>query len=461
MFMGQFDFFVVNVAAPSLQHDLGATEGELELIVGAYAFAYAAGLITGGRMGDLLGYRRLFVGGMLAFAVASLLCGLVVTPVQLIVARLGQGLAAAAMLPQVLALITASYPPAIRPRALAWYGVSAGLGSIAGQVLGGLLVASDVAGLGWRLIFLVNVPVGMLAAILAARMLPAPERTRLPGLDIAGAVGIALTLALLLVPLTVGRSAGWPIWTWISLAACLPIAAITLRWQQLKGRGGGTPILDLTLLNSPTFRAGLVANTAFMLFFASFMFTLTLLLQSGLGLGPFRAGLAFAPAGVAYATSALAARPLLARHGNRVILAGCMVIAAGLVLLITQLHAHGPDTAPAWVVLAAAIMSLGNGLVLPSLIGAALIRVPSHQAGAASGVLTTTQQFGGAAGIALIGTAYFAAVARQPGPAGFTGAINHSAGIQLVLILAVATSVLLSEMPRGRAGRNRRRASGT
>lgn len=449
MFLGQFDFFVVNVAAPSLQHDLGATEGELELIVGAYAFAYAAGLITGGRLGDLVGYRRLFVVGMLAFAVTSLLCGLVVTPVQLILARLGQGLAAAAMLPQVLALITASYPPAIRPRALAWYGVAAGLGSIAGQVFGGLLVAGDAAGLGWRLIFLVNVPVCLVAAILAARMLPVPEITRRPGLDIIGAAGIAFALALLLVPLTLGRSSGWPVWTWISLVASVPVAAAALRWQQFKGRRGGTPILDLALLRNPTFRVGLLANTAFMLFFASFMFTLTLLLQHGLGLGPFSAGLCFAPAGVAYAASALAARPLLARHGNRVILVGCAIIIAGLLLLIARLSADGAATAPAWVVVSAALMSLGNGLVLPSLIGAALINVASHQAGAASGVLSTAQQFGGSAGIALVGTAYFAAVSLRPGPAGYAGAINWSAAIQLVLILAVATSIILID----RAGR--------
>ena len=451
-FIGQFDFFVVNVAAPSVQQSLGATEGELELVVGAYAFAYAAGLITGGRLGDLLGYRRLFVVGMLAFATTSLLCGLAVTPLQLILARLGQGLATAAMLPQVLALITASYPPTLRPRALAWYGAAAGLGSIAGQVLGGLLVASNAAGLGWRLIFLVNVPVCVVAAILAARMLPVPEHDRRPRVDAIGALGIALALALLLAPLTLARSSGWLIWTWISLAASMPIAGLTLYWQQITRRRGGIPILDLSLLRSPTFRAGLVANTAFMLFFASFMFTLTLLLQFGLGLGPFTAGLCFAPAGIAYAASALAARPLSGRYGSHVILAGCMIIVVGLVLLITQLNAHGPETAPVWVVASTALMSIGNGLILPSLIGAALANVAPYQAGTASGILSTAQQFGGSAGIALVGTAYFAAVSRHPGAAGYTGAVNWSAGIQLALILAVATSILFINRLTGRIG---------
>src|SRR4051794_12936999 len=166
-FMAQFDFFVVNVAAPSVRADLHASESGLELVVGGYAFAYAAALVLGGRLGDLFGHRRIFVCGMLGFTVTSALCGVAVDPAQLVAARLAQGLTAAMMLPQVLAVISASSDVTARPRAMAWYGVAAGAGSIAGQVFGGLLVTADVAGLGWRLIFLVNVPIGAVGAAAA------------------------------------------------------------------------------------------------------------------------------------------------------------------------------------------------------------------------------------------------------------------------------------------------------
>lgn len=181
-FMGTFDFFVVNLSAPAIRQDLRASQAQLELVVGSYAFAYASALVPGGRLGDVFGHRRLFVTGMLGFVVTSALCGLAQTPGQLIVARLPQGLTAALMLPQVLAVISTTSDAASRARAMAWYGVAAGLGSIAGQVLGGLLVTADVAGLGWRLIFLVNVPVGVIGAVLAHRILPAPKgRAGQPG----------------------------------------------------------------------------------------------------------------------------------------------------------------------------------------------------------------------------------------------------------------------------------------
>ena len=419
MFMGQFDFFVVNVAAPSLRADLHASDGALQLIVGGYAFAYAAGLITGGRLGDLFGYRRLFVIGMIGFALASLLCSFATTPGQLVAARLAQGFAAAAMLPQVLALITATVPTPARPRAIGWYGVAAGLGSIAGQVLGGALITADLAGLGWRAIFLVNVPVGAVAAILAWRMLPTlPPRQR-PSVDLIGAIGAATAVAAILIPLTIGSSEGWPPWSWACMAAAIPLAAATWRWQQHLTGCGRTPLLDVTLLHTRTFRAGLLANTAFMCYFGSFMFTLTMLLQAGLGLDAFRAGLVFAPAGVTFSLGALAGRPLLSRYGRYPVLAGSLLTAASLALLALSLHAAGPHISLAWIVLPTALASLGNGIVLPSLIGAALVDVAPERAGLAAGALNTAQQFASAAGVAIIGALFFTAIHASHDPKGY------------------------------------------
>jgi len=196
-FMAQFDFFVVNVAAPSFERSLRAGPVALELIVGGYAFAYASGMITAGRLGDMLGHRRMFIAGVLAFTVASLLCGLAQNPAELVTARLLQGLAGAMMVPQVLGTITATFPARDRPRAIAWFGVTGGVASVSGQVFGGWLLSADVLGLGWRAIFLVNVPIGLLAAVAAWRILE--HRAAQPGaprarLDLPGAAGVTASL---------------------------------------------------------------------------------------------------------------------------------------------------------------------------------------------------------------------------------------------------------------------------
>jgi MFS family permease len=456
IFMAQFDFFVVNVAAPSLQRDLYTGDGALELVVGGYAFAYASGLITGGRLGDMFGYRRLFLAGMLSFVVTSALCGMAASPAELVAARIAQGLAAAAMLPQVLALITAMYPPEERPRAIAWYAVSAGIGSVAGQVLGGLMVSANVADLGWRSIFLVNVPIGILAFGLTWRMLP--DRQRPPGshLDLIGAAGIAGSLALVLAPLSLGRAAGWPVWTWICMLSAAPLAYATVTWERLLERRGTTPALQLSLLRSTSFRNGMLASAAFMLYYGSFMFTLTLLLQAGLSLDPFQAGLAFAPAGVAFSVSSLAARRLVARWGMRAVVLACLVSATALALLIADVNREGPTANLALVVTCAGFISLGNGVVSPSLIGAALVDVKAVNAGAASGLLITAQQFASSAGVALVGTAFFAVQQTIEGVSGYTRGMSWSGGIDLVLVAIVAALLMFVGGRRPAPGFNRR-----
>jgi MFS family permease len=433
-FMAQFDFFVVNVAAPSIRAELHASDAELELVVGGYAFAYAGALVLGGRLGDMFGHRRLFTTGMIVFAVTSALCGLALDPAQLVIARLAQGLSAAMMLPQVLALIQAGSSGHGRARAMAWYGVSGGAGSIAGQVFGGLLVTADVAGLGWRLIFLINVPIGLVGAVASHRVLPA-ERGERTKLDPIGALGLAAGLGLLLVPLTVGRSAGWPWWAWVSMVASIPALAATLKWQQVLRARGGQPVLELSLFRAVSFRSGVLSNMAFMLYFASYMFTLALLLQAGLGLSAFEAGLVFTPAGVAFSVSALLAPRFVVRHGIAVMVGGCIMTAVGMVALAVVAGLGGAQASIGLIVVVTAVISLGNGFVLPSLIGAALRDVPPGSAGAAAGALTTTQQFASAAGVAAVGTVYFAAAGQG---AGVGMAWASSVNAVLVALVAVA-----------------------
>jgi EmrB/QacA subfamily drug resistance transporter len=438
MFMAQFDLYVVNVALPLLQTDIGAGQVALELIVGGYAFMYAAGLITGGRLGDLFGHRRLFVFGMLAFAVASLLSGIAQTPGELVAARLLQGLTAAAMVPQVLALVTAVFPPQERARALAWFGVTMGVGAVAGQVLGGLLLDADVLGLSWRAIFLVNVPIGVAAAILGQRLIPARTSGRRPKLDPVGVIAVSGSLGLLLVPLALGRSEDWPAWTFVCLAAAVPAMVAAVAWERRLARRGGEPLLNLGLFGDRVFNWGLLVNVGAFASFFSFMFTLTLVLQQGIGLTPLQAGLAFAPLGVAFAVASIVAKGLIPRHGTRVITAGLGIVVVGLACLLVVAGLAGSETTALELLGPMAIVGFGNGLGVPAVIGAVLAGIRSKQAGAAAGVLTTSQQFASAAGIAVLGSVFFAALGTKTGTGAYVSALEWSASCSLALALAAA-----------------------
>lgn len=427
MFMAQFDLFVVNIATSALRHDLRAGDAALELVVGGYAFAYAAGMVTGGRLGDRFGYRRMFLVGMAAFAVTSLLCGLAADPAQLVAGRLLQGLAGALMVPQVLSLITVGFPAEQRGRATAWYGFMSGAGAIAGQMLGGLLLQANVFGLGWRVIFLVNVPVGAVALAVAYRQLPrsAPRPSRF---DPLGAVGITAALALALVPLTLGRQLHWPAWTWICLAATVPALALTLYWQRVLRARGGSPVLELSLFRNRRFAATLGAGVLFQLYFGSFMFTMSLMLQQGLGRSPTQAALIFFPQSILFSASALLGGRIVARYGRPAMRVGGVAVLAGLVLLIVLLAAGRP--APLALCAPLALIGLGNGLVLPPLIGAALATVPTGHAGAASGMVVTTQQFANSLGVAVVGALFFAFAAP-------TGGMLAAAAVHAGLVVAV------------------------
>ncbi|MET9259711.1 MFS transporter [Amycolatopsis sp. NPDC004079] len=459
MFMYGFDLNVVNVAVPSLHRDLNAGQAALELVVGGYAFAYAAGLVTGGRLGDLFGYRRMFLSGMSAFTVASVLCGLAQSPGQLVGARLLQGLTAAMMVPQILAVITSSFPAPERPKALAWFGVTAAVSGVFGQVLGGVLLSADVFGLGWRVIFLLNAPVGIAVLLLAARVLPRVATVRTAGLDPVGVVGVSGSLALALIPLVLGRGAGWPWWCWAMLALSVPAALLIVSYERRLLARGGAPLLDLSLFRMRGFRAGLAISVAFMASFAGSIFVVSLLLQNGLGLGPFQAGLTFAPMALAGVVAPLAGKRLIAAHGPaKVILLGCAADLAAMLGLAIALDLRGGAIESWWLAIVLALLGLGNSLILPALIGTTLSEVDPRQAGIASGTLNTTQQFAGAAGLAVIGTIFFAVLGDRPsGAAGYAAAAEAAAWICAVLVAAMAALTAL--VSRRRASPDRESAA--
>jgi EmrB/QacA subfamily drug resistance transporter len=451
-FMALFDLFVVNVAAPSIGTELHSGTAALELVIGGYSFTYAAGLVTGGRLGDLYGHRKLFVGGMTAFALASLLCGLANNPTELVIARLFQGATASLMVPQVLAVITAVFPLEERAKALSWFGLTVGVGGVSGQVLGGLLLDWNVLGLGWRAIFLVNVPIGIITAILAWRVLPVTRGAVAYKIDLLGVFGTSLTVALALVPLVLGRSEHWPIWGWIVLALSVPTGYATLRHQQHLARIGGHPLLDLNLFRHRAFTSGIAVNVSFFAGFSGFLLAMTLALQTGLGLTPLHAGLTFAPLGVAFGATALLSKSLVGRYGSLVVTAGTAISAIGLAYLLGSLLISGTAFTAGETLPAMLLVGAGNGLTITTLIGVVLSGVAPARGGIAAGMLVTAQQFSGAVGVAGLGALFFGVLGTSTTRVSFDHALQWTVGGDLVLaIAALALSALLPRRTRARA----------
>jgi EmrB/QacA subfamily drug resistance transporter len=412
-FMSLFDIFVVNVAAPSIQHDLKASSATLQLLVAGYSFSYAAGLVTGARLGDLYGRRRLFIVGLLLFAGASLLCGVAPTAGLLLAGRLAQGLGAAAMVPQVLALATVNFPPEERPRVFSLFGATVGIGTVAGQVLGGVFLNLNILGLGWRPIFLVNVPIGIIAAVLARRLLPESRPPLADRLDVLGVALLSTGIGAVIVPLVLGREVHWAGWTFASLAAGALLLAGFLAWERGLGQRGGHPLLPLQLFQHRAFSIGLLVNLAFFAFFGSLLLTLTVFLQEGLHDSPLRAGLTFGPLGIAFALSSLAGRRLQQKFGMATVIAGTATSLAGVAGLSLLVHWAGLSLTSFVLAPVLALMGAGNGLVIPLIVSGVLQSVPGTSAGAASGVLTTTQQFSMVLGIAAVGTLFFDRIASS------------------------------------------------
>ncbi|WP_206269445.1 MFS transporter [Streptomyces antioxidans] len=400
------DFFIVNVALPTMDHDLHAGPAVLELVVAGYGVAYAVLLVLGGRLGDTFGRRRLFLAGMAAFGLTSLACGLAPDAWSLVGARVAQGASAALMLPQVLATIHSSTSGSRRARALSMYGATAGLSMVAGQILGGVLVAADIAGTGWRAVFLVNVPVALIGLVLAVRTVPETRSERPAPVDVPGTVLLALSLITLMVPLTEGRAAGWPLWTWLGLGAFPFVAAAFYAVERRADRAGTTPLLPPSLFALPGLRRGLAMVVPFSIGFGGFMFVIAVALQQGLRYGPVDAGLALAPMATTFFVASLLGPRLVGRYGSRVVTAGGLIQAVGIALLMLAVWRNWPDLSLAGLLPGVALAGFGQGLQLPVLIRIVLADVPSERAGVGSGVMVTTQQSALALGVATLGTLF-------------------------------------------------------
>ena len=440
VFMVILDVFIVNVTAPSLQADLGATDSDLQWVVAAYLLTYALSLITGGRLGDVFGRRRMFKLGIVGFTVASALCAAAPDPTTLIVARLLQGFGGAAMWPQVLSIIQVEFPPSERPRAFGFQGLVQGVAAIAGQIVGGGLIALDLLGLGWRWVFLINVPVGLVALLCADRVIPESRSESAKRIDLFGVALATLTLSLVMVPAVEGREVGWPAWTFAAFAAAVPAAALFVASQRRMAARGGSPLLELHLFEARGFRIGLL-SAVFLYFVISFFFLLGIYLQNGLGLSALDSGLAFTPIAVAFVSASLAG-PRLA-DGAREYLPqiGAVIAAIGLIATVAVIQSTAPTSVSVWLLLALVPVGGGMGLAVPPLINLVLRAVPPADAGAASGTLVTSQQIGNALGVATIGTIFFGQLGSASGAAAYGDAFSISLAVQALFALTAAVLV--------------------
>jgi MFS family permease len=468
-FLAPLDFFIVNVALPSISSGLQANSGEVQLVISGYSVVYAVFLITGGRLGDIFGRKVVFLAGLAGFALASALCGLAGSPTSLIMGRLLQGLAAAAMAPQALASIHALFPARERGRALSIYGITLGLASIAGQLLGGVLVSADLAGFGWRLIFLVNLPVAVVAFLAAIPLLGETRGARRPRLDLGGVALSAATLAALVLPLIEGRELGWPWWS-IALLMTTPFFAEAFRRYELSlAQAGGEPLVAIDIFRSRGLLRGLGAiGTLYAM--AAFFLTFAIYLQSGLGRTALQSGLAILPFSIAFLVGSFLSPMVGARFGTAAPSVGFAVSATGLVGLATVVFLTPPATMPAFGSFSAALslMGLGMGMSMPTMMRVVIERVDQHRAGLVGGMVNSTLQATGATFVAVLGGVFFAIVGSRANPKTVADAFAvtmlliaafHALGALLAAGLGQRRSARVAPMPaQAREIANRGRA---
>lgn len=415
-FMDLLDVTIVNVAIPSILRDLRADYSQIEWIVAGYVLGFAALLITGGRLGDIFGRKRLFLIGVAGFTVASALCGLAGDAAVLIGARFFQGAMAGLMVPQILAIIHVTFPRGERGKAYGLWGAVLGSASVGGLILGGLLVQWNLAGLEWRPIFLVNVPIGLAAMVAAWFTIQESRPPAAPRLDPIGVVLAVAGILMLVYPLTEGRSLGWPLWTFLLMAGSVLVLALFVGYERRRTRTVGSPLVVLSLFRARAFASGMVVWLVFWVALGGFFLVWTLYLQVGLGWTPLRAGLTAVSFAVgAGAGSGLSVQVLTPRFGRRVLMAGAVLNATGFIGYAWASIHYGPSIHSWQMVAPLAVAGAGFGLVVAPMVDAILTGVPVRDAGSASGVLSTTQQVGMALGIALVGVLFFAQLESDSG----------------------------------------------
>ncbi|MCC5581456.1 MFS transporter [Microtetraspora sp. AC03309] len=414
-FMDLLDVSIVAIAIPSIQKDLQATYTSAQWMLAGYSLAFALLLITGGRLGDIAGRKRIFLLGMGGFTLASALCGFAVSPEMLVASRVLQGAMAAMMVPQVISTIQLIFPPKERGGAFAVYGGVAGLATISGPLLGGLLLNADLFGSGWRSIFLINLPLGVAAFVAAIAIMP---EVRVPlahtlRLDLVGSFLITVTMLLLMYPLIQGRDLGWPVWTLAMMAASIVGLLIFGAHQRRRAGRNASPLVPPSLFRKVSFTGGLLVNLSFFAGIVSFFLVFIIYLQAGRGESVLSAALTLLPWSVGIAVASGTGFQLAPKLGRTVLHIGTGLMTLAMGGVIVTIQTGGADVSLWWYVPSMLVGGIGMGLVAPLLVDAVVSDVPPTEAGSASGVLSAVQQIGGALGIALVGLVFFGSVSAQ------------------------------------------------
>lgn len=440
VFMGNVDVAIVNVAIPSIHANLHASGGVLELIVSGYTLAYAMLMITSARLGDMRGYRRVFLLGLGLFTPTSLACGLAPNALILVVARIIQGVGAALMISQVLTGIQLNFEGAARGRALGLYTVVLSGSAVIGQILGGVLISANIFGTTWCPIFLINVPIGALLLVMAGRFLPADQQKRPQQLDLGGVAALSTALLLLVVPLILGRDAGWAAWVWICLAASIPAFAVFIAVERRLTARGGYPLLNLSILARPAIAWGLGSLGTAMSAYFGILFVLALYLQQGLGRSPLYSGLAL----VSWVAAFGVAGPVLGRlsERSRSVAApiGSLILAVGFAGIGISLFAATINGALLMTLLGVGGLGLGIGFsgMVTHLTGA----VTDRYAPDMSGLINTISRIGGVIGVAIFGTAYLGLVPNPGRSAAIHGFAIVAIALAITALIAAITAYL-------------------
>ncbi|QCB95206.1 MFS transporter [Cellulomonas shaoxiangyii] len=442
--MTLLDVSIVNVALPSIAEELDASASALQWVVSGYALTFGLVLVGAGRLGDARGRRTLFVAGVVVFTLASLAAGLAPSAAWLVVARLVQGIGGGIINPQVSGLIQQLFRGAERGRAFGRLGTTIGVSTAIGPVLGGVILAVAGADHGWRWVFLVNLPVGVLAILLSLRYI-APRHDKEPArdLDPVGAVLLGAGVVGVLWPLVSERRD--PVHAVLGLAGLLLLAVFVL-WERRLDARGGTPMVPLSLFRVPGYATAVLLGLAYFCGFTGIFFVLTLYLQDGVGYSPLQAGLALTPFALGSTVTATIGGRAVSTRGRAVVVLGLVLVIAGMLLAQLLLGAAGARSTTGWWIAAPLLLAgLGSGLVISPNQTLALEHVPVHQAGAAGGVLQTGQRLGSAVGIAVVGALYFAGSGRGAGTVGVTHGL-----LATVALLAVALAIGVADLVRGR-----------
>ncbi|UQA90588.1 MFS transporter [Streptomyces halobius] len=418
--MDILDQSVVLTALPAIQESTGAGPAAVQWLTAGYSLTVAVGLITGGRLGDIHGRRKILLTGTTVFTLASLLCGIATGPGVLIAARVLQGAGVAVMIPQVLATLHVTFDGENRSRAFGLYGAVLSLANVLGPVLGGVLTEADLLGLGWRPIFLINLPVGLAVTLLGRRFIPESTAQKADRLDLTGMLLSALAMVLIIFPLTEGHTHHWPLWCFAMLAAGLLVLGVFLRHQQRKK--DNAPLVALALFKGKQFSGGLSAQLMLGLLCGLFFMTWTLYLQRGLGMSPLMAAAAFVLLALGELTGATTAMKTAGRFGRRLPQAGALIALASMAAYGLQTGSRQADLTLLAMTVPVLLIGFGLGMVGGPLADMSLAKVPHENAGSASGLFNTAMHLGIALGTALTALVFFSATGGSP-----DGAINRDA----------------------------------